>query len=48
MMVVKESLRTVFFSDAWPDAADAFRVISDKGAELYRWPATAGGILTLA
>lgn len=40
LRVVKESLRAVFFSAAWPDAADAFRVLGEDGRELCCWPGT--------
>jgi len=45
--VIKESLLAVFFSNAWPDAADAFRILSNDGKELCRWPPRGGGIFSL-
>ena len=47
LRVVRESLRAVFFSNAWPDAADAFRVLSSEGIELCHWPAQGGDIFSL-
>jgi hypothetical protein len=47
LRVVKESMRAVFFSNAWPDAADAFRVLSNDGTELCRWPGRDGDIFSL-
>ena len=40
LRVVEESLKSVFFSPAWPRCADAFRVLSGDGKELCIWPAT--------
>jgi hypothetical protein len=48
LRVIEESLRTVFFSNTWPDDSDAFRVLSNDGAELCRWPTREGGIFHLA
>jgi hypothetical protein len=45
LRIVKESLRAVFFSDAWPKHADAFRVLSEDGRELYCWPGTTRDLL---
>jgi hypothetical protein len=47
LRVIKESLWAVFFSNAWPDDSDAFRVLSNEGTELCRWPAPDGGIFSL-
>ncbi len=38
LRVVAESLKAVFNSDAWPKEAHAFRVVSNDGTELCRWP----------
>jgi hypothetical protein len=47
LRVIRESMWAVFFSNAWPDDSDAFRVLSSEGTELYRWPARDGGIFCL-
>jgi hypothetical protein len=47
LRVIKESLWAVFFSNAWPDDSDAFRVLSSEGTELYRWPSRVGDIFCL-
>jgi hypothetical protein len=36
--MVRETMRAVVKSAEWPPDANGFRILSDKGAELYRWP----------
>jgi hypothetical protein len=47
LRVVADSLKAVFNSDAWPKEADAFRVVSNDGTELCRWPHNSDGIRSL-
>jgi hypothetical protein len=35
---VRESMKRVTQSPAWPPEANAFRIVSEEGVELYRWP----------
>jgi hypothetical protein len=35
---VQESMKGVTRSPAWPREANAFRIVSEDGEELYRWP----------
>jgi hypothetical protein len=39
--LVRESVHSVMLSPQWPSEANAFRILSDKGMELYGWPAAA-------
>ena len=36
--MVREAMKAVLKSPEWPPEANAFRIVSDEGAELYRWP----------
>jgi hypothetical protein len=36
--MVRETMKAVRTSSEWPDDADGFRILSESGAELYRWP----------
>jgi hypothetical protein len=38
MAAVRESMKRVTQSPAWPLKANAFRIVSEDGVELYRWP----------
>jgi hypothetical protein len=35
---VTEAMKSVLISAHWPPEADGFRIISETGAELFRWP----------
>jgi hypothetical protein len=35
---VRESMKGVTQSPAWPPEANAFRIVSEDGVKLYRWP----------
>ena len=36
--MVREAMKAVLKSPEWPTDANGFRIISEAGAELYRWP----------
>jgi hypothetical protein len=36
--LVRESVHSVMKSAQWPAEANAFRIVSDEGVELYSWP----------
>jgi hypothetical protein len=36
--MVREAMKAVQASSNWPHSAEGFRILSEAGAELYRWP----------
>jgi hypothetical protein len=36
--MVRETMKAVTESAEWPPGANAFRILSETGTELYRWP----------
>jgi hypothetical protein len=36
--MVRETMKTITESSEWPTEANGFRILSETGAELYRWP----------
>jgi hypothetical protein len=38
VQMVRETMKVVLKSAEWPPEANGFRIMSDKGTELYRWP----------
>jgi hypothetical protein len=36
--MVRETMKVITKSSEWPSEADSFRILSETGAEVYRWP----------
>jgi len=36
--VVRETMKPITDSSEWPPEANGFRILSETGTELYRWP----------
>jgi hypothetical protein len=36
--MVRETMKAITESSEWPREANGFRILSQTGAELYRWP----------
>jgi hypothetical protein len=40
--MIRETMKAVLKSPQWPSEAQGFRIMSDDGSELYRWPEPIG------
>jgi hypothetical protein len=36
--MVRETMKAITESSEWPPGANGFRILSETGVELYRWP----------
>ena len=40
--MIRETMKAVLKSPQWPSEAQGFRIMTDDGSELYRWPEPVG------
>jgi hypothetical protein len=40
--MIRETMKAVLKSPQWPSEAQGFRIMTDDGSELYRWPEPIG------